>query len=157
MDASLRRAGYSLAEVILATGTIAVCILTIVGLILALSGSSRKSVDGSAAQMAANQIMTKLIYQAQANEHSAFWDTPNWNPYKTGVWSMNRTEFAYSLDAQAVTNTTGQNVGTATGMAQNRLKVVNLHLTWHGSDSANRAGYGRHSTDVGRIVREEAP
>lgn len=157
MDSSLRRAGYSLAEVILATGTIAVCILTIVGLILALSGSSRKSVDGSAAQMAANQIMTKLIYQAQSNEHDYFWDTPNWNPYKTGVWTMNRTEFAYTLDAQAVTNTTGQNVGTGTGMTKNRLKVVTLHLTWHGSDSANRANYGKHNTDLGRIVREETP
>ena len=160
MGATLTRkrvGGFSLAEVILAAGAIGVCILTLLALMLSLSRSSRKSVDASAAYMAADQILTRVVYEAQCNDHANFWGTASFTPYKQGVLRMNRTDFTYTLDAVTATNTSGGAVGTGTGMTQNRLKLVTVHVSWWDGNAGNRTGYGLLKREACRVVREETP
>jgi uncharacterized protein (TIGR02598 family) len=148
------RRAFTLAEILLATATIVICVLTMTALMVSLLRSSRKSVDASAAVLAADQILTKVVYEAQENNHDNFWDTPNHTPYvPSGTWTMNKTEFTYTLDATEVVNTAAVAVGAS--LANNRLKLVNVRLTWWDGNSGSRAGYGKLTTQVSRIVREE--
>ncbi|MBN9416890.1 MAG: hypothetical protein J0I12_15705 [Candidatus Eremiobacteraeota bacterium] len=153
-----RSNAFSLAEVLLAAGTIVICILTLCVLLLQLLRSSRKTVDVSASELAAEQIISRVIYNGQYFDHTAFWAIQSPPAYKTGTLVSNRTEFAYQVDAVTVMNdNTG---GTApvggTTMTNNRLKLVTLHLTWwDGASGGNRAGYGKLSRDVTRLVHEE--
>lgn len=149
----MNRKAFSLAELVLATGTIAACILTLMVLVLSLSRSSRKSVNTSAAELAADQILTRILYQADWNDHANFWDTPNHSPYRSGSYSLNRTDFSYTLDASEVRDTSSTAVGA--GQTQNRLKMVNLRVTWWDGNSGPRAGTGKLSTQVQRLVHEK--
>lgn len=147
------RQGFTLAEILLATGTIVICVLTISALMISLLRSSRKSVDASAAVLAVDQILTKVIYHAQETDHTNFWNTANHPGYKVGTWLMNNTEFSYSLDATEVANTSAVPVGS--GLTANRLKLVTVQVTWWDGQTGDRAGYGRLRAQVSRIVREE--
>lgn len=147
-----KQRGFSLAELILAMGTLAVCVLTILVLVVSLTRTSRKSVDTSVAHLAAEQILTQLTYDAQWNDHAAFWDTPNHTPYRQGQVIVNRTDYTYELDAIEVRDTSSVPIGN--GLGFNRLKLVTLRLSWWNGDSQNRAGYGRLNTEVKRIVHE---
>lgn len=156
--------GFSLAEVLLAAGTILVCILTVCVLLMQLLRSSRKTVDVSASELAADEIMNRIIYNAQHYDHTAFWDTdyppPGGPHYRTGTYVTNRTEFSYELDAVTVMNddTGGTDPVGDTAIAFNRLKQVTLRLRWWDASSApTRAGYGRLTKESSRLVHEEQP
>lgn len=146
--------GFSLAELILAIGTLAACILTVLVMVVSLTRSSRKTIDTSVAHQAAEQIMTKLIYQAQWNDHAAFWDPPgDLTPYRQGTHVVNRTEFTYQLDASPILDTGGVPVGT--GLAMNRLKMVTLRLSWWNGATNNQTGYGKLNTEVKKVIHEQ--
>ncbi len=151
------RTAFSLAEVLLAAGTIVVCILTLCVLLIQLLRSSRKTVDVSVSELAADQIMSRVIYSGQYFDHAAFWAIQSPPAYRSGKFVSNQTEFTYQVDAVTVLNdNTG---GTApvggTAVAVNRLKLVTLHLTWWDGAAGNRAGYGKLSRDMTRLVHEE--
>lgn len=154
--------GFSLAEVLLAAGTILVCILTVCLLLMQLLRSSRKTVDISASELAADQILNQIVYNAQYFDHTNFWDNdyppPAGPHYKTGVFTTNRTDFTYEIDAVTVMNDdTGGTTPVGGPPTQfNRLKVVTLRLSWwDASSSASRSGYGRLRREITRVVHEE--
>ena len=153
---------FTLAEVLLAAGTIAVCILTVTLLLISLLKTSRKTVDVSASELAAEQIMNLLLYNAEHNDHALFWGqeypAPGGPHYRQGNWRSNETDFAYELDAETVLDATQAGnpaLGGPTTL-KNRLKLVTLRLSWwDGAAGNNRAGYGKLRREVTRIVHEE--
>lgn len=152
------RTAFSLAEVLLATGTIVVCILTICVLLIQLLRSSRKTIDVSASELASDQILSRVIYNAQYFDHAAFWAIQSPPAYRVGTYVTNRTEFAYQVDAVTVLNDNTGGTAPVGGSAipNNRLKLVTLRLTWwDGASGTNRSGYGKLSRNVTRMVHEE--
>jgi len=161
---ALKVSAFSLAEVLLAAGTVAVCILTVSLLSIALLRSSRKSVDVSASELAADQILSKVIYAAQSipAQHTLFWDAdyppPGPPHYASGSWICNQTTFTYEVDAVTVLDDSQAGPPPLGGPVsqKNRLKLVTLRLTWwDGNATQNRAGYGKLRREVSRIVHEE--
>jgi type II secretory pathway pseudopilin PulG len=156
--------GFTLAEVLLAAGTIAVCILTVTLLLISLLRASRKSVDVSASELAADQIMNLLIYQAEYNDHANFWDNeypaPGGPHYAQGTWRSNETDFLYEFDAETIPDATQAGnppLGGSTAL-RNRLKQVTLRLTWwDGNTGQNRANYGKLRREVSRLIHEQPP
>ncbi len=145
--------GFSLAELILAIGTLAACILTVLVMVVALTRSSRKTVDTSVAQQAAEQVLTRIVYDAQWNDHVNFWYTPDHTPYRQGTHTVNRTEYSYQLDASTIEDTASNAIGAQLNM--NRIKMVTLRLSWWGGETQNRAGYGKLNLEVKRVVHEK--
>ena len=155
--AKSRLSGFSLAEVLLAIGTLALVILTILALVIALNRGSRKSIDTSAAQYAADQIMNLVVERAQrANGtlHTSFWGT---DTTVEGSVLNNQTEFFYKLDATTVRDTAGQPFN-GSNLANNRLKLVQVELYWwNPAPTSTRTGYGKLTTTVTRLIREKQP
>jgi len=155
------RIGFSLAEVLLAMGTMVLVILSILALVIALNRGSRKSVDLSAAQFAADQILTVAIDRAQrdvpAGEHSRFWDTdyaPPGPAYLQGSLTSNRTEFFYRIDATTARDAANNPINN--GLNFNRLKLVQVEIHWwNPTATSTRAGYGKLSTRASRLVHEK--
>lgn len=147
------RRGFSLAEVLLAVFLCTVALLAVVGLSLGLIRGQRKVTDVSAGQTAADHILSNLVEQAQ-QEHDEFWnhEFPAATPYRQGSYVLNKTEFAYRMDAETAQRPTGQNIGGST--TQNRVKVVSLHLSWWGQPNNQRQGYGKLEYDCVRLVHE---
>ncbi|MBS2038377.1 hypothetical protein JST97_25590 [bacterium] len=132
----------------------AVALLAVVGLSLGLLRGQRKTVDLSAGQAAADHILSNLIERAQ-REHDEFWnhEYPASGPaYREGSYVLNRTDFAYRMDAETAQSPAGQNIGGSS--TQNRVKVVRLHLSWWGQSNNQRQGYGKLQYDCIRLVHE---
>lgn len=159
MTRSSAGSGFTLAELVLAIGTIAACILTVLVLLVSLTRSSRKSVDLSASEIAAEQIIARILYDAQYNDHANFWGANSAasgfiGTYRTGTWDSNNTTFSYSLDADTIMDaTTSLPVGHP--QANNHLKTLTLHMTWWDGNVGDRAGYGKLKREVTRVVHEE--
>ena len=159
---NLRTQGFSLAELLLAILVTTVAILGIMALAISLLRGTQKTVDISAAQVAADHVMTTLIYQAQndipSGEHSALWDhnfTSAGPPYKSGTYTLNHTDFEYRIDAQDATDMGGTKVGTASGLSDNRLKVVQINMSWWGQKQGEREGYGKLQFSSIRLIHEQ--
>lgn len=160
---ALRKGAFSLAEVLLAMGTIVLTILTILALVIALNRGSRKSVDSSAAQFAVDQILNILVETAQRDNgalHTNFWGSDYAAPgpaYATGSVYANQTEFFYRVDATTVRDPLN-NPLHGTNLPFNRLKLVQVDLWWwNPSATMTRTGYGKLSTKVTRLIREKKP
>ncbi|MFN8608744.1 MAG: hypothetical protein U0931_14500 [Vulcanimicrobiota bacterium] len=152
--------GFSLAEVLLATATIAVSLLTLTLVLIQLMKASRKTVDVSAAELASEKIIGQLIYNAQYNaaEHPVFWnsDYPGAAPhYKSGTLTSNGTDFAYQMDAVTVNNDNTGGTTPVGGTGNNRLKRILLTVTWWDGANGNRAGYGKLKLQKVRLIHEE--
>ncbi|MBS2039704.1 hypothetical protein JST97_32260 [bacterium] len=154
--AGWRFRAFSLAEVLLAIGTLVLVILTILALVISLNRGSRKNLDTSAAQYAADQIINLVVERAQRDTgalHAAFWG--NDTTVKGSVIS-NQTEFFYTLDATTVKDTSGQPLDGA-ALPNNRMKLIQVELYWwNPSNNSTRAGYGRLTTQVTRLIGEKS-
>jgi len=149
--------GFTLAEVLLAMGTMVLVILTIIALVISLHKGSRKSVDLAAAHLVADQVITELVDQAQkdlpAGAHANFWDS-DWTPYREGSVTANRTDFYYRVDATTVRDPSNNPINS--NLSFNRVKLIQIELYWwNPAPSSVRAGYGKLSTQAVRLVHEK--
>lgn len=142
-------------------GTLVLVILTMVALIISLNRGSRKSIDLSAAQFAADQVITVLVDRAQKDqppgEHSRFWDNDFAAPgaaYQEGSLTANRTEFFYRVDATTARDVANNPINNA--LPFNRVKLVQVEIYWwNAGANSTRAGYGKLSTRASRLVHEK--
>jgi Tfp pilus assembly protein PilV len=150
------RIGFTLAEVLLAGFLIAIITLALIGLALSLLRGTQKASDTSVAQVAAEEILSRLIYDVQPGgvANTSFWGNPTFS--RPGSYRMNRTDFSYQIDATSVGDTSGAAVGS--GATHNRLKQVQLNVYWWDSDQqvSGRQGYGKLDYHVVRLVAEGA-
>ena len=159
-----RRLAFSLAEVLLAMGTIVLVILTVLALVISLNRGSRKSIDSSAAQFAVDQIINLVVEAAQRDNgalHANFWNSdyaPPGSAFASGSIVANQTEFFYRVDATTVRDSLN-NPLDGTNLPNNRLKLVTVELNWWNPAgvTTNRSGYGKLSTKVTRLIREKKP
>jgi Tfp pilus assembly protein PilV len=146
--------GFSVAELLLSLGFIAVAILTVLGLTATSLQAGREATDATTAALVAQTQLEKAIRTGK--DDMVFWNVDHTAvPYApgSGLVSVDGTTFEYEVFAETVKDTGGSDVGT-TVEAQNRLKKVDIVVHWWDSDSQERQGYGKLEVRQTRLVAE---
>ncbi|MBI3927343.1 MAG: hypothetical protein HY319_17530 [Armatimonadetes bacterium] len=151
---------FSFLELLLAVGLLVVAILAVAALTISAVRSSQEAGDQPIGKLAAQRLMEEAIYQVQNDQpsgaKSAFW-SGNFSvvPWEEGTHRTNATTFTYAIYAQTVDDSmVGGALGTSTGMADNRVKWVDVVVTWFDADREGRTGYGRLQAESTRLVNE---
>ncbi|MBT9582949.1 hypothetical protein IV102_06340 [bacterium] len=144
-----QRQGFTVAEILLALALISVVVLTLIGLSLYSLNANRKSRDVSAGQLVAEQVLERLVYEA---------DTSPASP----IWAQNSQSVAYAEQQVTVepsvfnVTTYVSNVNDQAGtifVAGRRLKRLEALVVWQDAQ-AGKSGYGRLSVRATRLVNE---
>ncbi len=153
----LRKSGFSLAELILSLGFVALAILSVLGLSLGVMRTDHKALERAAGTLVAEQIVERLRAQLLADEPAGFrehflHEEHNGTPWDEGSIKNGKTIFYYSVRAISVVDTDGNKVGASSD--GNRLKKVDVHVWWAGEDTQTRQGSGQLEVRVTQLISE---
>lgn len=148
---------FSVAEVILATALVAVCLLLVMALLISMLRGDRKAQDLGEAQLASETIVAALMDSVATDTPSgskaAFWSTDA-VAYRVGEMNANHTRFQYQIDLSTVQDTLGAPVGTRPGLTNNRLKQLSITVRWSQGPTATKFGSGRFECCFLKLVHE---
>ena len=158
------RNGFSLSELVLAVGLLAMVILALAMLGISTIRSSEKAARFSQASQVGSSLITRILYDVECDQppgtRDAFWDHVGPAPWQavTPV-TVGGVEYEYEVFAETVLETSGVASGTVAGEPGNRVKKVDLVMTWMDSRSTGgfRRGYGRLELQLSRLVNERGP
>ncbi|MCA9796236.1 MAG: hypothetical protein KC910_30725 [Candidatus Eremiobacteraeota bacterium] len=142
--------GFSLIELLLAIGVLALVLLLVVALAISVMRRNQRALDVPVGSLAADTILTRLIYGMENNlaARTAFYASPAVNtPWINGVFKMDRVDFTYATDVQSLP------VGTSTGMADNRLVQVHIAVQWQ--EAHEGPNNGQQQAEMVRLVHED--
>lgn len=156
------RKGFSLAEVLLAFALVSIALLALMGQSMVLVNSSQKHDDHMVAADVARSISERLVREVlndqPAGRRQAVWqhDSVN-NPFDQGQETIGGTVYSYQLFVANVVNSgTSAPLGTGDSGdldAVTRLKRIDVTVTWWGSDTQDRAGYGNLKVETTRLLK----
>ncbi len=153
------RSGFSLIEVVLAMGLLAVGILTVLGLFGQLSKEAQKASDTGAGILAAESVLNRTVHEILDDtgpvSRADFFgnDSPPAAPIQ-GTITANRTVMTYEITYRTVQNTAGGGLGAA--LPENRTKQVDITMWWWTENAdSHRAGYGFLRTSATKLVNEQ--
>lgn len=153
--------GFSLAEVVVCLGILALALVVSVTLFLSMFRSAEKSSHNVSGVMVAETVMTQVLHdiflglRPGLTKADFFANNSPPSPPLSGSLVLSNTEYQYEMDYATVTSTTGTDLGA--GLSGNRLKVVTVTCWWWGPTAASqRAGQGRLSVQIRRLVNENA-
>jgi hypothetical protein len=137
--------GFSLLEMLLATGTLAASLMMVIALGISVEGRSRKAHEVPVGVNVGENLMNQFIYGATSGTPAViqawFLSVPSvQTPWKSGSYTFNRVDFAYSLDYQ---NLLGGGVS-----GSNHLVLLQMRVTWQ------EGAQGIQHADLTRIVHE---
>ena len=148
----IEKNGFSVAELLLSLGFITTVILSVIGLTTTIHRTGQESADRISASIVADSEIQRVIAAAQSDDN--FWDFDHSaTPYTTGSVTVDRTEFNYEVTATTVLDGADE-LGTSGGLRQNRLKKVNIVVTWWDSGTTEHNGYGKLEFKASRLVSE---
>jgi len=153
--------GFTVIEVLLALTLVIIAVLTLLGLTTVSLRAHDESDDLVTASALCDRLMEESIGSANRNQppgkRADFWDK-EWTvtPFETGQVKLGTLEYNYEIYAQTLTDlTTGTALGTQTGVTDNRVKKVDIHVWWMVSDrTEQRQGYGALRTHQSCLVNE---
>lgn len=153
----MKRCGFSLAELMLALGITSLAILSVGLVLLSILRSDRKTLDTALGGLVARQVLDRTMDRVRADQPAGtkaqFWGSDFVStPFEAGNITNNGTAFHYEVRAETVVNTGGDDVGG--GLTSNRLKKVDVLITWWGSEQNDRTGYGELKVQTSRVVGE---
>lgn len=156
------RLAFSLAEVLLSVGILAMALVALFNLAGSALKNSSRTENLSVAGDVAEQQLSRAIYGALNDDPSGarqeFWDS-NFvdNPWRQGSSQVNSMDFHYLIYAQTVNDAlSGKPLGTSNAKS-NRIKKVDIVVWWmHSAPDGGRQGYGRLRTGASRLVNEMA-
>lgn len=148
---------FSLGELLVALGLIAVAILSLIALSITIARSNRESIDNTVANTVASQLVERLIDQLREDtptgyRENFFANDYTTTPYDQGSLTNNNTEYKFKIFAKTINDTSGAAVGGAT--AKNRLKKIDIEVRWWDSDVQSHQGYGELSVTASRLLGE---
>lgn len=144
--------GFSLAELLLSLGFIAIGVLTMIGLAVTSMRAGREATDSTTAVLVAQTELERNILAAQSDPN--FWDNDHLaTPYRSDSVIVDKTKFDYSIFAVTVMDGTDE-LGTSQGDDENRLKKVDIVVNWWDSGTQERQGYGKLEVRQTRLVAE---
>ncbi|MEW6277232.1 MAG: prepilin-type N-terminal cleavage/methylation domain-containing protein [Candidatus Eremiobacterota bacterium] len=154
----MRRA-FTLPELMLAVGLLALVLLTLVGLTTATVRSNHKAALLGPAAAVAESLLDRTLSDVAADippgTRDSFWAASGPGPWKSlSPLDQGGVRYEYAIYAHTVADVTG----TPVGGASNRVKKVDLVLCWWGSaaTAGDRNGYGRMQLSASRLVNEGA-
>ena len=148
------RRGSTFAEMVLAIGLIAIVILGISLLSLTVIRARNENSDRVAAATVANTLLDRIVREARSDPN--FWSGDHsTTPYASGEEEVGGVVYAYSLRAQTVTNNVGDEIGNS--LANNRLTMVIVEISWMDTENQDRQGYGKLNFSASRLVAEVIP
>jgi hypothetical protein len=141
----------------LAVGVTALSILSVGLVLFSILRTDRKTVDTSVGGLVARQVLDRAIDRVRADQPAGtkaqFWGGSFvTTPFEAGNLTNNGTSFHYEVRAETVQDTTGTDVGST--LPSNRLKKVDVVVTWWGSEQHDRSGYGELRVETSRLVGE---
>lgn len=146
--------GFTLAEVLISVGILAVAMLGMLALCATGMTANKKSATTLTAAQVADRQLQRAIRRAVVDDYpagarEAFWDQEY--PYPTrslanGKEVVGSNTFSYALYANTLP--------LPSSVAENRVKRVDI-VVWWWSDSGQREGYGRLQQQAFRLVNEE--
>lgn len=144
------RRGFSLAEVLLALALITIVVLTLLGLSIQSLSASQKTRDLTAGQLAAEQVVERLVYEGDTTGPlSPFWTQNSaLAPYNQQNVTISNTVFNVTTYLNDVVDSPGLFVGQ-----KKRLKRLNSTVIWQDAQQG-KANQGRLQLQTTRLVHE---
>lgn len=143
-----RRAGFTLMELLLSLGLIAVAILALMGMALVSVQARQKSFDTETAYQVAQNELQRIVDGAlsdtPAGLQAAFFEHSSSVPLESGTVTVGQTEFSFLVYVETL----------PFEAAPNRLKKVDVEVWWWGEKPGERQGMGRLSYRTSRLVDE---
>ena len=145
-----RRPAFTLLELLVALGLVAVLGLTLIALDTASLRGNQKSILLHDAENLSDSQLQKVIYQAQHDSPSgyktAFWATEGILAPGQATVRLGATDFTYAIYANTV---------PGVGAPGNRLKKVDIVMWWWTPEADRvRQGYGRLTVRSTRLIGE---
>lgn len=148
---------FSLAELVLCLGILAIALISITSLFIGLFRSSDKSSHSATGESVAITVLNKQLHDIFLGLHptltkAAFFasDSP---PAITGSLVLSNTEYQYQIDHVTIQSAvSGGDLGA--GLSGNRLKAVTVTCWWWGNAGSNRAGQGKLMVQTRMLVNE---
>lgn len=151
MTCGHRKTGFSLVELVLALGLLAIVILALGLLSLTIIRSETESGDRTAAAAVADSLLSQTVRLARKDEN--FWKQSSHSPYVESSTVVGGQTYEYVVEAETITDASGTPLGGS--LPHNVLKRMTIRLTWFDTKSKDRQGYGKLSYELTRIVIEE--
>ena len=142
------RRGFSLIEVLFASGVAAIGLLTLLGALLSIQRASLKTSDSERAAALADQLVERTVREVARRENEAFWDAPQDAVWKRG----DEGDFHYELRSQAVMARGGGALGQSTGASDNNLRRLTVKVWWWSTDAGSRQGFGNLQVNTSRLI-----
>lgn len=143
---TVSQTGFTLAEILLAMTLITLVLLVLLGLTLRSLDMDRKSQDLVAGQLTAQQVLGRLVYEAQQSDTAALWNTNSPTlPYLQDQVSNGDSVFnvtVYVTDVSSSAFPSGQ-----------RLKHLDARVTWS-QQSVARRSLGQLEVRSNRLLHE---
>lgn len=132
-----------------------------VGVFMSLFKNSEKSSHTTAGVMVAETVINQQLHDIFLGVHPTLTkaiffanDSPP-NPPLLGKLTLSNTDYQYRMDYVTVQTTAAAPLGA--GLTGNRLKAVTVTCWWWGATATSqRAGQGKLSVQVRRLVNENA-
>lgn len=141
----MRRRGFSVAEVILSLALITVVVLGLIGVSLYSMSASRKSRDLTAGLMVAEQVIERLVYDAESNAGAALWTANSATAYQQQTVSMSGSAFNVTVYVS--------DVSPGVFGAGTRLKKLDGLVVWQDAPQG-KARQGRLQVRTSRLLHE---
>lgn len=156
--------GFSLAEVLLAIGLLAIALLALIGQSTLLAKSSQKVDDSSVAYDVAQSVVERLAQEALLDQPAgrnllAWQHDSEIEPYLDGSETIGFTEYTWEVYVTNITSdVSGETLGTGPTGAENentRLKLFRVKVEWWGGEAQeNRIkGVGKLRVETSRLMK----
>lgn len=151
------RRAFSMAELVLCLGILAVALVILTSFFISLYRATDKSGNTSAGTRAAETVLNQQLHDIFRGTHptltKAGFFAGSASPGISGTLQLGQTEFQYQVDYATVASSAGGDLGA--GLSGNRLKSVTVRCWWWGAQAnSQRAGQGRLSVELHRLVNE---
>jgi Tfp pilus assembly protein PilV len=144
--------GFSIAELLLSMVILSVITLGVLGLTSTILQTGQEAADTSVGVAVAEAEIQRVISAAQGDPD--FWDLDHLvTPYATSSVVADGTAFECEIRAATVMDN-GISLGSSSGLVENRLKKVDIVVTWWDSSTTEHQGYGKLETRLSRLVSE---
>lgn len=139
----VRKLGFTIAEILLSLGFLAVVLLTLLGLATQALQSNRKNLDTAAGQLVADQALERAAYDAEQSASAAIWSINSLTvPVSSTTVTMGSVPYGVTLYAN-----------DSLVVAGKRLKRIRARVIWADAPDG-KAGQGQLKVEAARLIHE---
>lgn len=142
------RRGFTLIEVLFASGVAAIGLLTLLGALLSVKRASLKTADSERAAALADQIVERTVREVARRDNESFWTAADNAAWKGGQ----QGDFHYEVTSRQIMARSGTALGMSTGASDNNLRRIYVKVWWWSAQAGSRQGYGQLQVNTSRLI-----